>query len=258
MGTAANLIAIKNGKEYHTTLTTDGYMTAGGVNFIAIAQYSVDVLFELIRRNAKYALNMYQLGAVMPTDKHYMPILDSDIVKKNPNGLGEFFVADIKDTYSPLGLSTINYKTFDNDAEIYTASNDYNEGKTTESLMRTYILDLDKKALILYGDAIGSNRIMISFTSLENLYNTDTLKIDMYGAIDTTSFNTNMFKNSDEYIFSLMESGVKNYLLTLDALNNSTIKEDGFENAYLNTLKIWNKAYSVDEVIKHLGLQEVA
>ncbi len=257
MGTCAELIAIKNNVEYSTILTTDGYISFGGVNFLAIAKYNKEILFKIIKTNAENGLKLYQLGAVLPTDKEHNPIVNSEIIKNHPVGYGEYFSTDSKNVYSPLGISSINYNAFDEEKRVCKYDDRFTQNEITEINMRTYVIDFDTQMIKIYGERIGVQCAIIYFSELQSL-NRDTLIKNLINQLDNVSFNKNLFENEDEYLLEKIKDCQENYLLTLDLLRKSNIDIDTFNLAYLNTLSIFNKSYCFDEVIEKLGLQEVA
>jgi hypothetical protein len=259
MGTKANIVAIRNKKEYLVTLTTDGTVIGGAVGLIAIAKYDVEVLFELIRANASRSLNMYQLGAVMPISEDNKIITDSETAKANPKGLGEFYLrasADKnKDIFSPLGQSIINYESLDKDSRVHFYNDEFNiDNRVVNSEnKRTYIVDYDTKMIKVYGENEGAERAVIFFNEFES-YNRDRLVKDLVNSIDVNGYNTDAFNGDDEYLLSQIDSMRHNYLLTLEALENSGITQYNFNEAYVHTLKVFNNAYPHVEVIERFGL----
>lgn len=267
----ALIVAIKDKKEYIVPVEANGNLCFSGANFLALAKYNKDVLFELVKKNAENSLKIYQLGATLPAlkelksditiDEKINIVLSNPIVKKFPQGRGDFFVEEKtgrkKDVFSPLGESLVSYSALlDYNKQVLDYDGIYNKynSTVTKDNARTYIIDFDEKVLKIYGERIGAKRAVISFCELVRLNRDVITKHIISNLLVKNTNGTTTSKN--EVLLSKIQTIHDNYSLTLNLLKASHINKENFTNAYIHSLKINNNIYTQAEVINKLGLLE--
>ena len=227
MGTYAKIELIEDNKTYEIDCTTDGHIETVGVHFLALASYDIKMLVKYLKLISINGLKIY--GGLEP-------YIGDNVQTDTCNPIGAFKLSDKgstfevnKDIYSPLGLTSINF----NDLKINKPKRDNN----FDYYDRAYVLNLDTKQILIY-DNEGKIALTCNLTFLNLQDSRD------------TPMGVTMFIQDLNNLGILKEvRKAYNNLMDINPI-------DKFEIFFLNSLMIFNNAYTKYEVLKQLNMVE--
>ncbi len=227
MGTQAKIELIENNRTYEIDCTIDGHIETVGVNFLALAVYDINMLVKYLKLISLNGLKIY--GGLEP-------YIGDNVRPNTTSPTGAFKLSNNgstlevnKDINSPLGLTSINYNDLKINPPKYYNNFDYYD--------RAYVLNLDTKEILFY-DCEGKITLTCSLAFLK-----------LHDSKDMPMGVTMFLQDLNNLGISKEVHKSHNYLIDVDPTNN-------FDTFFLNSLMIFNNAYTKYEVLEQLNMVE--